>query len=186
MITALLVAAAAALIYADQIKAAVEKADVKLPKLEPHHLLAIGLLALAAWSYAPSTPDAGPAPETDDRALPLTLRGLFQGPTAAEDATALSSLCAELADKVEQDGAADRPRLTTGWSIADLRTAAREVRMGGQSIGARQPLVRDAVHRYLDQADVLGKAGGPIGPIERSKWVAAFRDIATAAEAAVR
>lgn len=186
MLTALLIAAAAALLYSDALKAAWARLDLKLPKLDGRHYLAAGLLVVAALAYTRQPADGEPQPTPVDRTLPLSLAGLFTGPTAADDAAALSALCDELADKVQADGSAEKPRLANGWQVADLRTAAREIRMGGQSIGARQPLVRDAVARYLEQPDILGKAGGPLSPKDRSRWVAAFRDIARAAEAAIK
>lgn len=186
MLTALFIAAAAALLYADKLKALWARFDAKLPPLEAHHYLAAGLLVLALLSYLRQAADGEPTPAPEGRALPLSLGGLFTGPTAAEDAAALAALCDELADKVQADGMTEKPRLANGWQVADLRTAAREIRMGGQSIGARQPLVRDAVAKYLDQPEILGKAGGPLAPKDRSKWIAAFHDIARAAEAAIK
>ena len=63
-----------------------------------------------------------------------------------------------------------------------LRVAAREARLKGDSIGARQPHLRDAVGKYLDEH--AGNDGGPLTPEERSAWVAAFRDVARACDAA--
>lgn len=186
MITALLVAAAAALLYADKLKALWSRIDAKLPPLQAHHYLAVCLLVAAALAYSRPAADAEPTPAPNSRALPLSLQGLFTGPTAAEDAAALAALCDELAGAVEFDAEQQKPRLANGYQIADLRTAAREIRMGGQSIGARQPLVRDAVAKYLEQPEILGKAGGPLAPKDRARWIAAFRDIARAAEASIR
>lgn len=186
MITALLIAAAAALLYADRLKAMWAKLDAKLPTLQAHHYLAIGLLIVAGLAYTTNTPDAQPTPSPGGPPGALSLDGLFTGPTAATDAAALAALCDELAAAVEFDAMCDKPRLSNGWQIADLRTAAREIRMAGQSIGARQPLVRDAVQRHLDHPDVLGKGGGPLSPRDRARWIAAFREIARAAESAIR
>lgn len=186
MITALLIAAAAALLYADKLKAAWAKLDTRLPPLQAHHYLALVCLAAAAFVYSRPTADMSPEPTPSVRPAPLSLAGMFTGPTAAEDAAALAGLCGELANYVEADGMADKPRLTAGWQVADLRTAAREIRMAGVSIGARQPLARDAVAKYLEHPEILGKAGGPFAPGDRARWVTALRDVAAAAEAAVR
>lgn len=186
MITALLIAAAAALLYADRIKALWAKIDTRLPPLQAHHYVAVCLLVAAALAYTRPAAEGQPTPAPNGRALPLSLDGLFTGPSAADDAAALAALCDELAGAVEYDGEQQTPRLANGYQIADLRTAAREIRMGGQSIGARQPLVRDAVAKYLEQPEILGKGGGPLAPKDRAKWISAFRDIARAAEAAVR
>jgi hypothetical protein len=108
----------------------------------------------------------------------FTLRGKFIGPSAASDAATFSALCAELADCIEYDGQHDQ-RLKTGVAFDELRIAAREMRCRGESIGARQPQVRDSVHKFLD--DAVGSSGGPVTPESRAAWVAALRDLARAA-----
>ena len=90
----------------------------------------------------------------------------------------MSALCAELADCIEYDGSHDQ-RLKTGVAFDELRIAAREMRCRGESIGARQPAVRDAVHKFLD--DAVGSSGGPVTPESRAAWVAALRDLSRAA-----
>lgn len=190
MLTALLIAAAALVLCKDWLheRYLALAASGKLRKVDVKHVAAAALLCVAAlsWGWRPGEADGRPAPAPDVPTGPLVLRGLFTGPTAAEDATALCGLCDALAAYVADDGMLEKPRLTTGWAVADLRNAAREIRLGGESIGARQPLVRDAVHRYLDRDDVLGKAGGPLSARDRERWVAALRDVARAAEAAVQ
>jgi hypothetical protein len=108
----------------------------------------------------------------------FTLRGKFVGPTAAEDAATMSALCGELAECIEYDGQHDQ-RLKTGIAFDDLRIAAREMRCKGESIGARQPQVRDVVHKFLD--DSVGSSGGPVTPESRAAWVSALRDLSRAA-----
>lgn len=190
MFTAALIVAAVVVLCKDWLRERylALAASGKLRKVDVKHVAAAALLAVAAmsWGYQPPVVDGRPAPAPEVPAGPLTLRGLFVGPTAAEDATALCGLCDALADYVQADGELAKPRLTTGWAVADLRSAAREIRLGGESIGARQPLVRDAVHRYLDRDDVLGKAGGPLSARDRERWVVALRDVARAAEAAIQ
>jgi hypothetical protein len=134
-------------------------------------LTAAIVAALSPWQQAPT-----PAPPS---AGDLDLRGQFVGPDASADAATLSALCDELAACIELDGMLDAPRLRTGASIEDLRVAAREARMRGASLGARQPKVRDAVKAHLDAK--AGASGGPLSPEQRSAWVSAFRDIARAA-----
>lgn len=189
MIVYLLIAAAAAILFSDKIEAWWAANQSRLPKLERKHLLAgaIAVAAVVAWQYQGNQriDDGRPTP-VPGAVGELDLRGLFAGPTAADDAAALGALCDELAAAVEYDGEQDKPRLTTGWAIADLRSAARDIRLKGQTFGDRQPRVRDAVKAYLDRPEVLGKGGGPLGPNDRARWISAFRDIARAAEAAIK
>jgi hypothetical protein len=90
----------------------------------------------------------------------------------------MSALCGELAECIDYDGKHDQ-RLKTGVAFDELRIAAREMRCKGESIGARQPAVRDAVHKFLD--DSVGSSGGPVTPESRAAWVSALRDLARAA-----
>lgn len=187
MIVALLIAAAAVLLWWDWILEHLRIAAESpwLRGLEARHLVGIAMLAaaFAAWAYS-STPAAPPPPPPPPGSL--VLAGLFRGESAADDAATLAALCGALADCVEHDGQLPQPRLTSGVAINELRVAARDARLRGGSIGDRQPAVRDAVHAYLDRDDVLGPSGGPIDAAQRARWVAAFRSIAAAAEAAIR
>jgi hypothetical protein len=135
-------------------------------------LLALGCLLFLIPS-SESTPNPGPMPPQG-----LILRGLFIGQHAAEDAAMLSALTAELGDIIAFDGTLAEPRLKTGVSFDDLRIAAREARMRGESLGVRQPKVREAIHSYLDET--VGISGGPVTPADRAKWVAAMNDISRA------
>ena len=139
------------------------------------------LAAFAAIFLAGGKPSPTPAPLPPDA---FTLRGKFVGPDAAADAASLAALCEELASVIEWDGIQSEPRLKTAASIDELRVVAREARMKGVSIGDRQPKARDAIHKFLDES--VGTSGGPVGPEARSKWVAAFRDIARACADASR
>ena len=140
-------------------------------------LAAIALLAMTV----DGKPGPKPPPDPEGR---LQLRGLFVGPTAGDDAITIACLCAELADVIAWDGRLDKPRLSTGVAFDDLRIAARESRMRGVSIGERQPHVRDAIHEFLDEQ--VGVSGGPVSDEDRKAWVAAYREIARAANAATR
>jgi hypothetical protein len=133
-------------------------------------------LALILWAFSGGgdvDPNPGPVPPTG-----LVLRGLFIGQNASSDASMLSALTAELGDIIEYDGTLPSPRLKTGVALDDLRIAAREGRMRGESLGSRQPKVKEAIHSYLDET--VGTSGGPVTPAERAKWVAAMKDISRA------
>lgn len=179
MITALLVAFAAYVLAGKQITEKVQAwyATAKVPTIDGQYVAAIALLIAAVIAFAPSrpAPAPGPAPAPPDA---FTLRGKFIGPSAAADASTMAALCAELADCIEYDGNHDQ-RLKTGVAFDELRIAAREMRCRGESIGARQPQVRDAVHKFLD--DAVGSSGGPVTPESRAAWVSALRDLARAA-----
>jgi hypothetical protein len=179
VITALLVAFAAYVLAGQQLTERVKAwyATAKMPTIDGKHVAAIALVAAAVIAFAPhrQAPAPTPAPVPPDA---FTLRGKFIGPTAAEDASTMAALCGELAECIDYDGKHDQ-RLKTGVAFDDLRIAAREMRCKGESIGARQPAVRDAVHKFLD--DAVGSSGGPVTPESRAAWVSALRDLARAA-----
>lgn len=179
MITALLIAFAVYVLAGKQITERVQAsyATAKVPTIDGQYVAAVALLVAAVIAFAPSrqAPAPSPAPVPPDS---FSLRGKFIGPSAAADAATMSALCGELADCIEYDGQHDQ-RLKTGVAFDDLRIAAREMRCQGESIGARQPAVRDAVHKFLD--DAVGSSGGPVTPESRAAWVSALRDLSRAA-----
>ena len=179
MITALLIAFAVYVLAGKQITERMQAwyATAKVPAIDGQYVAAIALLIAAVIAFAPQrqAPTPTPAPAPPDA---FSLRGKFIGPTAAEDASTMSALCEELAACIEYDGMHDQ-RLKTGVAFDELRIAAREMRCKGESIGARQPQVRDAVHKFLD--DAVGSSGGPVTPESRAAWVAALRDLSRAA-----
>lgn len=179
MITALLIAFAVYVLAGKQITERVQAwyATAKVPTIDGQYVAAVALLVAAVIAFAPSrqAPAPTPAPLPPDA---FTLKGKFIGPSAAEDAATMSALCGELAECIEYDGMHEQ-RLKTGVAFDDLRIAAREMRCQGESIGARQPAVRDAVHKFLD--DAVGSSGGPVTPESRAAWVSALRDLSRAA-----
>lgn len=164
----------------DKVKAA--WAAGKRPAIDGRHVAAAALIVAAVISLAPRGIKPVPVPEPDPGAV--SLRGKFVGTKAAEDAQMLAALLAELADCIERDGTLVDPRLKTGIAFDDLRIAAREARMRGESLGARQPAVKEAIHSYLEK--VVGTSGGPVTPESRRAWVSAFRDLSDAAAEATR
>lgn len=179
MITALLIAFAVYVLAGKQITEKVQAwyATAKVPTIDGQYVAAVALLVAAVIAFAPSrqAPAPSPAPVPPDA---FSLRGKFVGPTAAEDASTMAALCGELAECIDYDGKHEQ-RLKTGIAFDDLRIAAREMRCKGESIGARQPAVRDAVHKFLD--DAVGSSGGPVTPESRAAWVSALRDLSRAA-----
>jgi hypothetical protein len=136
-------------------------------------LVALGLLLWALSGSGDVAPNPGPVPPGG-----LVLRGLFVGQNAAQDAAMLSALTGEIGEIISYDGTLASPRLKTGVAFDDLRIAAREARLRGESLGARQPKVKEAIHTYLDET--VGTSGGPVTPADRAKWVAAMQDISRA------
>jgi hypothetical protein len=135
---------------------------------------ALAVAAIVSAMAKPSTPT--PAPPAGD----IALAGKFAGPTAAADASVTAGMFSELADELAYDSErAGGPHLTTGVAFDDLRTRAFDLRCRGQKIGDRQPRVREAIKGYLDTK--VGVSGGPVGPEQRTAWVAAFREIGRAA-----
>lgn len=182
MLTALLVAAAAAFLYADQAKAIVAAIRAKAGNLEAHHYLAAGCLALAAVVWYTDQSEADPVPPEPVPAIDL--RGQFHGETAAADAASVAALCDELARELEWDGTQAAPLIRTGVAFDELRIRSRQLLCRGESIGDRQPQARASIEAYLN--DHAGTSGGPLTPESRARWVAAYRDVAAAAEAAAR
>jgi hypothetical protein len=185
MISALLVLAAVYLIAGKQLadKMSALFANSKLPSIDGRTVAGVVLLVAAAAMFVPrmDTEPPAPVPVPPDGFL---LKGKFIGPTASQDAATLGALCDELANVLDYDFAQAEPRIKTGAAIEDLRLAAREARLRGVSLGARQPYARDAVKAYLDQ--VAGTSGGPLTPEQQSAWVSAFRDVGRAANDAAR
>jgi hypothetical protein len=186
MISAMLVLAAVYMIAGKQIADRLRSlfAKMEMPALDAKSLAAVALLVAAAAMYMPhmdATPSPAPAPEPPNG---FSLKGKFIGPTASQDAATFGALCDELANVLDYDWAQAEPRIKTGAAIEDLRLAAREARLRGVSLGARQPYARDAVKAYLDQ--VAGTSGGPLTPEQQSAWVSAFRAVGRAANDAAR
>ena len=135
------------------------------------------LLAVAVAAHF--IPPAAPTPQPDGE---LNLSKAFSGLTALEDASLVSALCGEIADVIDWDALMGSPVLTTGHKLDTLRTRSREMFCRGESIGDRQPKMRDLVARFLDSR--LGVSGGPVTPEQRAAWVSAYREIARAANVA--
>ena len=139
------------------------------------------ILVALYWSLpARPAPQPTPAPTPDG----FNLRGMFIGPSATDDAALLAALCSEFADVIEWDGMQPEPRLKSGVAFDELRIAAREARCRGESIGKRQPHARDAIEKFLESQ--VGVSGGPVGPQERAKWIAAYRELARACSDAAK
>lgn len=180
MITVALIAAAVYLFAGDRIGQLVAAFAEKAPTIERRHLVGAALLAAAAVMWARSepqspTPAPGPAPDPA-----INLRGMFVGPDAAADAAAVSAHFSELADELEHDGQAAEPLIRTGVAWDELRTRAKALRWKGVSLGEKHPRAREAIREYLDRT--AGTSGAPLSPAQRSTWVAAYREIARAAD----
>lgn len=146
--------------------------------MQPRIVAVVALVALAVASLFVPSQVAPHEPGS------FSLRGKFVGPHAGEDAAAVACLCTEVADCIEWDGQQDEPMLATGTSFAELRRRARELRLHRESIGNRQPHVRDAIKAYLD--DAVGVDGGPVDDDQRARWVKAFREVGEAARDALK
>ena len=114
----------------------------------------------------------------------LSLRGKWIGPRAAEDAAAFAGLCHGIAAALEVDGSLPQPRISSGVQIEDLKIAASQGRFLPRRLTTEQPHATAAAGKYLD--DVVGTSGGPLDATTRAKWAAAYRELAAAAEEAVK
>jgi hypothetical protein len=146
------------------------------------YTLAAALLlgCLVAWLLE-ARPAPTPAPSPDGG---LSLQGKFVGPTAAADAATLAAFADELASEIEHDAMQAEPFYRSAAQYDDLRTRARILRCRGESIGERQPRVREAIEQYLTEA--VGTSGGPVTPAQRTAWAVAYREIGRAAGEATR
>jgi hypothetical protein len=152
------------------------------PEISWQQAAAAGLLVLAAvaFSFQGSTPaPIPPPPPVPVPVGPLDLSGLFSGPAGAEDAAVVAALTGELADELQWDWSQEKPYITTGVAVDELRRRTREMRCRGVSIGARQPKARDAIAGHLDKA--VGTSGGPIDQAKKDAWLKALREISEAA-----
>lgn len=158
--------------------------EIRMPNWRPdgRHIAAAALVAAAMLTYVNKPGEATPAPVTPEAGLDL--RGRFVGPSAALDAATVAALCRELADELEWDGRQSEPFYRTGVAFDELRVRTRILRCRGESLGDRHPLARDAIEAYLNAA--AGTSGGPLTPEARGKWIAAYREVGRAAEAAAR
>lgn len=144
--------------------------------------LAMALIGLAAalhfWSVSPKSPIGPPSPP-----LEIDLTGAFQGEKAADDAALLAEMSAAVADMIEWDGKQPEPLLTTARALDQLRTRTREFLCKGESIGERNPKVRQIVGDFLESH--LGTSGGAITPEQRASWVSAYREVSRSARYAI-
>lgn len=143
--------------------------------------LSIALFAAAAGMWFFSAPSRGPQPPAPPMEIDLT--AAFRGEKASDDAVTLAAMADEIANVIEWDGKQAEPALTTGKSLDQLRTRAREFMCRGESIGERNPKARQIIADYLETK--LGSAGGAVSPDQRAAWVAAYREIARASRHAV-
>jgi len=144
---------------------------------DSRHLAAVALLAAAVWSYASQSPAPTPPPPAG-----FNLTGKFVGPDASQDAALVAAMCAELANELEWDMAQAEPLLVSGMAFDELRIRTRKLLCKGESLGEKHPLARDAIGAYLDAN--AGTAGGPMDDTTKRKWIAAYREVAKAAESA--
>jgi hypothetical protein len=180
MMTVVLIVAAALVLGGRDLWHKLSELAGRLPKPEVsgRQLAAVALLIAAVVSFNWQQ-QVTPGPTPPAPAGPLDLRGMFSGPTGAEDAAVISALTGELADELAWDGDQSEPYLKTGVAVDELRQRMRELRCRGVSIGARQPAARDAIARHLETA--VGTSGGPITAEQRAAWVRALREISEAA-----
>ncbi len=103
---------------------------------------------------------------------------------ASKDAKRFSRLCSSLADAIEDDAKLAQPFFKNGIQLDDLRRRARIYMFRGSSLQAKYPELPTAVDSLLTAR--IGTQGGPLDNEQRRKWVAALRELATAAEEAAK
>lgn len=141
-------------------------------------ILVAGAMIAYAIQSRPAPIPAPPAPPPDGWPT-LDLRGAFVGPNAAEDATTTQCFLNSLGHQLAQDWKKSDPWLKTAAAYDELRRVARDFRMDGQTLGARQPIAKERIAAFLDAA--VGTDGGPVDQGEHDRWVRACNDISKAA-----
>jgi hypothetical protein len=146
-LTVVLVLAALYLLAGKELhaKAAALFAGFRRPEVSWQQAAAAGLLILAVVAFNWQTPvTPSPTPPVPVPVGPLDLRGLFAGPTGAEDAALVAALTGELADELQWDWSQAKPYLTTGVAVDELRRRAREMRCRGvrSVLASRRPEMR--------------------------------------------
>lgn len=143
-------------------------------------LAAIGLAAwlLIARPFDGAAPAPLPAPAGVDLAAAFATND--DRAEAAEHARTFAAICRSLADCLEYDAGRSEPLLKTGVQVDDLRRGLRQIRMRGWSFLAKYPELGPRTEAFL--AGQVGTSGGPLSAEDRTKWIAAFRTLAAAAE----
>jgi hypothetical protein len=118
-LTVVLVLAALYLLAGKELhaKAAALFAGFRRPEVSWQQAAAAGLLILAVVAFNWQTP-VSPSPTPPPAPVPvgpLDLRGLFAGPTGAEDAALVAALTGELSDELRGTGRRRSPTSRPAW-----------------------------------------------------------------------
>jgi hypothetical protein len=145
-------------------------------------VLAVGVAVVCLVWGRGAAPTPGPGPSGPDLVRAFSTNG--DRSEATLHARTFATICASLADCLEYDGSRSSPLIKTGVQIDELRRGVRQTRMRGWSFVAKYPDLGPAVDAFLTAE--LGTSGGPLAPEQRSKWIAAMRQLAAAAEYAAQ
>lgn len=140
-------------------------------------LIAIAALAVAVLMHC--SPAAGPpATSAGTAVLAAFERGTDRG-AARTHAAELAEISAAAADVLEFDFQSQKSRIRTGQHVHDLRLAIRDYRLAGWSFLKEYPALQDVLDQHF--AGHVGRGAGTLTNEQRTKWVAAFRELSEAA-----
>lgn len=135
---------------------------------------------LIAWLAWPRYQDRIDDPVPPGQDLLQDMRRQSHAAQARQDARMLAAVCRSIASVLEYDGRLEQPAIRTGVQADALRRLTRELALSGQSFRSRYPHWPEIIGRFLEQH--LGTDGGPLSAEQRQRWVAAYRQLADAAD----
>lgn len=133
------------------------------------------LLALVSSGDKPA-----PAPAVADLDLVSVFGGSADDAQARTHAMGAACLADAMADVIEFDGRAEKPRLASAGAVEDYRVQMLSYCNRGWRYDALYPGFGSTVGGFLDRR--IGTDGGQaVSGEQRVKWVNAYRDLAKAA-----
>jgi hypothetical protein len=137
--------------------------------------LLVGVLILGAMGFMQTDTSLKPKPKGPD------MRRVFNGTFRARlDARRFGTLCRSLHDGLAMDWKQEKPHITTGAQVDNLRIIARRQQTGGKSYLELYPDLKAVLEAHFEEH--VGKSGGPLTPETKTRWLSAFSELAEACD----